>query len=262
MKAASLVAVLLIATASVLAQTPATPQQPPAVQPPRVWDDGQQPHDDDHHCIVEDATVTLPDVYKLQFENEWVKVTRVHYGPTVKLPAHAHTAWATAYVYLNSSGPVVFRHVGGPNGTVTRAPTMRGGFRLFRAVPGELHEVENTTATPSDFLRVELKTDPVDPRSLRGKYLPEPTFDEPLQTVQFENAQVLITRLFWPRGRAIDIAAGDHPSLIVSLSEGDMGALTWINAGQATRLENTTLPAMDALRFELKTLPQTNAAAR
>src|SRR5688500_14857105 len=118
----------------------------------------------------QDATVTLPANYKLEFENAWVKVTRVLYPPHAKLPAHAHTSLPSAYVYLTDSGPVIFRHVGGENGAVTRAPTVAGGFRVFRAVPVETHEVENTSALPSEFLRVEFKSDPgSEPRTLRGK---------------------------------------------------------------------------------------------
>jgi quercetin dioxygenase-like cupin family protein len=244
MKAASLIVALVIASLLAVAHTaPAAQQQ-------------QQHHDHAHAGVsVEDATVSLPDTYKVQFENEWVKVTRVHYAPHAKLPAHSHPALASAYVYLNNSGPVVFRHVDGNRGAITRQPTLLGSFRLFRAVPGEIHEVENQAALPSDFLRVEFKTDPVDPPTLRGKYLPEPTFDEPLQKVQFENGQVRITRLFWPRGKSLELAGGPHPSLLVSLTEGERGRLQWVPAGQSHRLDNNTLPTMEGLRFEFKSGP-------
>ena len=206
--------------------------------------------------MAQDAITTLPENYKLQFENDWVKVTRVHYPPHAKLPPHSHTTLAAAYVYLNDSGPVIFGHVNGSNGPITRAPTKAGAFRVFRAVGDETHEVENTSPLPSDFLRVEFKTDPgPDPRSLRGKFLPEPTFDEPLQKVQFENGQLRITRLFWPKGRSIEIPAGEHPSLIVSFSAGEMGLVRWLEKGNATRFENLTSGPKEALRFELKTEP-------
>ena len=247
MKAASLAAVLLIATTSALAQNA------PASQQQHIHN-----HDHDHSgAAVEDATVTLPDVYKLQLENDWVKVTRVRYAPNVKLPAHAHTALASAFVYLNNSGPVVFRHIGDNRGAITRQPTLSGSFRLFRAVPGEVHEVENHSIYPSDFLRIEFKTDPVNPTTLRGKYLPEPTFDEAQQKVQFENGQVRITRLYWPRGTSIDLTSGASPSLLVSITEGDMGRLQWLDAGESQKLENTTRPDMAALRFEMLTTPMT-----
>jgi hypothetical protein len=207
--------------------------------------------------VAQDAIATLPDNYTLQFENEWVKVTRVHYPPHAKLPAHAHTALASAYVYLNDSGPVIFRHVGGESGAITRAPTKAGSFRVFRAVPDEIHEVDNTSALPSDFLRVEFKTDPgPDPRSLRGKFLPEPARDEPMQKVQFENAQIRVTRLFWPAGKTIDMASTPHPGLIICLSPGSIGHVRWIVQGTADRIENPAKTAMEALRFELKTAPK------
>lgn len=206
--------------------------------------------------MAQDAITTLPDNYKLLFENDWVKVTRVHYPPYAKLPAHTHTALAAAYIYLNDSGPVIFGHVNGQNGAITRAPTKSGAFRVFRAVGDEIHEVANMSPLPSHFLRVEFKTDPgPDPRSLRGKFLAEPTFDEPLQRVQFENVQLRVTRLFWPQGKSLELPAGEHPSLIVSLSEGELGQVRWLEQGRAERLENASQGPKEALRFELKTEP-------
>jgi hypothetical protein len=75
-------------------------------------------------ATAQDPTRLLPDSYKLQFENEWVRVTRVHYPKTVK----------------------------------------------------EVHEVENPSDTPSDFLRVEFKTEPLGEATLRGRFYPEAYF--------------------------------------------------------------------------------------
>jgi hypothetical protein len=57
---------------------------------------------------AQDAVTAVPESYKHQFENEWVRIVRVHYPPHAKLPAHTHTSLACAYVYLNDSGPVIF----------------------------------------------------------------------------------------------------------------------------------------------------------
>ena len=205
--------------------------------------------------LAQDAATSLPDHYRVVFENEWVKVTRVHYPPHAKLPPHAHTTLASAYVYLNDSDPVIFRHVG-PNGTVTRKPTTAGGVRLFRAVPDETHEVENTGARPSDFLRVEFKTDPgPEPRSLRGTYLPSAGADPAPSLVQFENAQIRLTRLTAPAHEAMEIAAAPHPSVVVSLTPGSLGHVRWLAAHAADRVAGDG-PAMEALRFEVKTTPK------
>ena len=204
--------------------------------------------------LAQDPVKTLPENYQLQFENEYVRVTRVHYGPYAKLPAHAHTSLATAYVYLNDSGPVAFKHVGADYGTVTRQATVARSFRLFRGVE-EVHEVENLSHVPSEFLRVEFKTDPVDARTLRGKFLNEPTFKEVLQKVQFQNAQIRITRLFWPKGAAIQIGDTAGPSLIVWLSEREMGQVHWLGAGRQATLTNPHAASREAIRIEFLTSP-------
>jgi hypothetical protein len=223
----------------------------------------------------QDAVRTVPDSYKLQFENPWVKIVRVHYEPFAKLPAHTHTELATAYVYLNDSGPVIFKHVGTDYGPATRPPTKTGGFRLYRGLE-ELHEVENMSPLPSDFLRVEFKTDPKEPRSLRGKFFREsyPT-GENFEKIQFENVQVRITRLVVAPGRSLElVAAPAEPTLLIALSNARIeasrsnapaqvalipGQERWLDAGQREELRNVGTDAAELLRFELKTAPRTAA---
>ena len=138
-------------------------------------------------ALSQDPVKVAPQAYKLDFENDWVKVLRVHYAAKEKIPEHDHPATAAAFVYLNDSGPVIFKHVGLSYGAITRPATKARGFRLWYAVK-ETHEVENTGDTPSDFVRIELKTEPVNARSLRGKFQPEEySADENFQKVQFEN---------------------------------------------------------------------------
>ena len=205
---------------------------------------------------AQDPVATLPDAYKLVLENDWVKVTRVHYAPNVKLPVHDHTAWASAYLYLNASGPVVFRHVGADYGAVTRKPTVARSIRLFRGVK-ETHEVENQSPLPSDFLRIEFKTDPVEPRTLRGTLLPEAAAATVVNKEQFANAQVRVSRLLLPPGTSVELN-GDLPSLVVWLSDPDPGRVRWLPKGASERLQNTSSAPLEAVQFELKT-PQIRA---
>src|SRR5690242_17028011 len=85
-------------------------------------------------AFPQDPLKTLPNAYKLEFENEYVRVVRVHYAPHEKLPAHEHTLTASAYVYLSDGGPVVFNHIDKDYGAVTRPATKAGSFRVYHGI--------------------------------------------------------------------------------------------------------------------------------
>lgn len=219
-----------------------------------------------------DAVVALPDSYKLQFENEWVKVTRVVYAPHVKLPPHAHTKWAAAYVYLNESGPVVFKHVGKDYHSITRPPTKARSFRLHRAVDEE-HEVENLSNLPSELLRVEFKTDPRDPQMLRGRFYSEPDrMDDRTERLQFDHAQLRVTRVILSPSRSVRVVtSATEPALLiavtpahVSIANGNgsepgvsmelsLGQEKWMEVNQYAAIENRGVEEIEILRFDLKT---------
>jgi hypothetical protein len=216
---------------------------------------------------AQDPLTALPDSYAKQFENEWVRVVRVRYAPHAKLPAHAHNALPAAYVYLNDGGPVLFKHIGTSYGAATRPATKAGSFRIFRGIE-EIHEVENPSDLPSDFLRVEFKTDPKDVRTLKGRYYrPAAPHGQNVEHLQFENDQVRITHVICAPGRSIRIAAAtSEPSLLIAfqaaqLRAGDKdltmrpGQERWIHAGSTTTLDNVGSQSSEFLRFDFKTQP-------
>ena len=223
-------------------------------------------------CLAQDPFKVAPQAYKLDFENEWVKVARVHYGPHEKIPVHDHTKTAAAYVYLNDGGPVIFRHIGLEYGAITRQPTKAGSFRLYRAVK-EVHEVENTSDLPSDFLRVEFKTQPINESSLHGRFYREDyPAGENFRKVQFENEQIRVTRLVCAAGKALDLSTSStEPALLIALSESRLTAIgsgaansllslalgmtLWVAVNQQRRLENSGEGPIELLRFDFKTGP-------
>ncbi len=214
---------------------------------------------------AQDPLVVLPESYTLQFENDWVRVVRVHYEPRAKLPTHAHNDLAAAYVYLKDGGPVVFGHIGASYGAATRPPTKGGSFRLYRAVK-EVHEVENQSDLPSDFLRVEFKTDPLEAALLNGRYHREPaTAGETAAKIQFENAQLRVTRVVVVPGKPYDVATSDRePSLLVFLTEKPfgLGNTRFVRPGDTLRIEAAADAPTEVLRFELKTTPHTTNQGR
>lgn len=214
--------------------------------------------------LGQDPTKVAPDAYKLEFENEWVKVTRVHYAPHVKIPAHDHTETGAAYIYLNDSGKVIFKHIGLSYGAITRPETKAGSVRLYKAVK-EVHEVENPNDMPSDFLRVEFKTAVDTNTPLRGKFYRETyAAGENFQKVQFENEQIRVTRLACAKSCEVSAAAG--PSLIVALSPARLkspgkagqlepGKTKWVAAGKKETIESVGQGHAELLRFDLKSKP-------
>jgi hypothetical protein len=223
-------------------------------------------------ALAQDPLKTLPQASQLEFENKWVKVTRVHYGPREKIPAHDHTAMASAYVYLNDSGPVIFKHINLPYGAVTRPATKTGSFRLYRGLK-EIHEVENLSDSPSDFLRVEFKTEPRGVESLRGRFYREDyPAGENYRKVQFENEQVRITRLITAPGKELSLSAKQAESLLIialtssRLTASDQkgktasvnlepGQIRWLAGGAREQLKNLNHAPSEMLCFEFKTKP-------
>src|SRR5262245_34117789 len=223
-------------------------------------------------ALAQDPVTAAPQAYKLDFENDWVKVLRVHYAAKEKIPEHDHPATAAAYVYLNDSGPVVFKHVGLSYGAITRPATKARSFRLWYAVK-ETHEVENTGDTPSDSVRIEFKTEPVNAKSLHSKLQPEEyPADENFEKVQFENEQIRATRLAIAPGKKWAVSTGaNEPALLVALTPAnfkfkkgkakpsklslDAGNTRWIEQGAVVEFENTGGAPAELLRFDLKTKP-------
>jgi hypothetical protein len=214
-----------------------------------------------------DPLKVAPQAYKLEFENEWVRVMRVRYEAGEKLAEHYHTERPSAYVYLNDAGPVIFKHKDLPYGDIKRAAVKAGSFRVYRGVK-EVHAVENPSDTASEFLRVEFKTEPLNQNSLRGKFHREPVSPgENAHKVQFENEQIRITRLVIAQHKSMDQSTNaTEPALLVALTKSklqkgrsrvnlEIGKTRWLGAGQQEELENASDAPVELLRFEFKTKP-------
>jgi hypothetical protein len=221
------------------------------------------------NAFAQDPLKVAPQAYKLAFENDWVKVVRVHYAPREKVVEHNHPKMATIYVYLNDGGPVIFKHHGGP--AVTRPATKAKAFRIYPSIV-ETHEVENTSDLPSDFLRVEMKTEPLGKNTFFGRYLPKPRPpNENYQKVEFENEQVRVTRVVvGPRKQSDTAVSAAEPSLWVALTASklkifrkgkasrtalELGQTRWVEAGTEERFENLAEAEAEFLRFDFKSKP-------
>ncbi len=200
-------------------------------------------------ALAQDPTKTLPDFYKVELENDYVRVVRVHYDAGAKLPAHTHAAGTTAYVYLNDSEGVVFRHVGGMTSVINRAPVKTGAMRLSTGRE-EAHEVENTSAAPSDFLRIQLKT--ISGGNLRRRIAPD--------EVEFTDKDLHITRLRVKPGQTLAIETKKVPALRIAIREGvkqwttpPADFLRWLDKGTTEDFAVTGDFPVDIIKIEFLT---------
>jgi hypothetical protein len=189
---------------------------------------------------AQDPTKTLPESYKVQLENDYVRVVRVLYDAGAKLPEHTHPPGTTVYVYLNDSEGVTFSHSGNINRTVTRPPVKAGAVRIA-AGPEEHHTAENPASTPSDFLRIWFKTDNGGDRNLRRRL--SPTDDT------FENKQMRITRLTVKAGNPTALETPTQPALMIALPS---GRDTWIGARERITISEPG----EFLRIDFLTAPK------
>ena len=190
---------------------------------------------------MQDPTKSLPDSYKVQFENDYARVVRVHYPPGAKLAEHTHPAGTTVYVYLNDSDGVVFKHSGNNNRAVTRPAVKAGAIRISTG-PEEHHTAENPATTPSDFLRIFLKTENAAGRSSRRM---PPTENE------FSNKQIRITRIALEQHDEQTITAKE-PTLLVEWPSGEE---TWIDAGASRPIANHDPATVNYIRIDFLTRP-------
>ena len=76
-----------------------------------------------------------------------------------------------------------------------RPKTRAGSFRLSPTrFEDETHEVENTGDLASEFLRIEIKTEAPDRKSLNGRFAPfEGNRKSGVEKMEFENSQLRAT---------------------------------------------------------------------
>lgn len=214
-------------------------------------------------AAAQDPTTTLPDAYKVELDNAYVKVVRVHYDAHAKLPEHTHPQGTTLYVYLSDADEVIFRHVGGNNTAVTRPPVKAGGLRIASGRE-EHHSVENASDTPSDFLRIVLNTDDGTIANLRQRLPPGQYPADKITTEEvFANKQLRITRIVVPPGQKALVEAKNAPVLRVAVSASSRtwrvppeNFLRWLDRGVTEEFAVTGDFPVDLIKVELLGKPK------
>ena len=199
-----------------------------------------------------DPTKTLPQSYTLEFENDWVRITRAHYPPRTTLPNHEHAAGPIVYLYLNASDGVEFAHADG-GAPIVRPPVRPGAIRVATNAVVEYHQAVNKADTPSDFIRILLKT--VTPP--RG---PKATARLSPERMDYEHAVMRVSRINVQPGTKTRIEATNYPMLRVAWTpdqnEWNLSAKTgyrFLDKGTAEEFEVSGKAPMQLVTIEMRT---------
>ena len=101
--------------------------------------------------FAQDAVKADPAHYKVEFENDQVRVLRVRYGPGEKSPMHSHPNHV--FVFL-SDGRMKFTH---PDGKTVDGGQTKAGTTGW-ANTDLTHAPENVGSQPIELILVETKT--------------------------------------------------------------------------------------------------------
>ena len=152
----------------------------------------------------QDGLVAHPNVYRVQLENDWVRLVRVTIPGTTTLPAHTHPPGYMIHLYFNDAGPVVFEHDGAPY-TINRPPVKARSYRIGPATP-ETHTVVNSNAGGTDFMRIEFKAAPA--LALRRRFAAPPLVNETSSVEEIGTDLFKATRVTVASKQSTEVAAG------------------------------------------------------
>lgn len=212
-------------------------QQPPAAHKP----EGEQ-----------EPTKTLPKSYQLEFENDSVRIVRVHYDANAKLPEHEHPGGITVYLYFNESSGVLFSHDDGI--PITRPAVKPGAIRIGSG-PVEHHTVTNLADAPTDFIRVLLKN--------TANIQSRPLSRMPPGVMEYDNPLVHVSRIDVQPGTKTRIEAGTYPKLRIAWVPGKTewrlaakDAYRFLEKGTTEEFEVTGNVPMQLVTIELRPIPK------
>ncbi len=166
--------------------------------------------------LMQEPTAGAGYAVKVEFENEQIRVTRVHYAARAQSPMHSHTGRAVIAL----------------TGSHLRVTESGGTARETQRHPGEIywgdtvtHSAENLTDRPLETIEIEIKkanvpgvlvkAASVDPASLKE---PVPVEMEPHHHVVLQNQYVRVLEVLFPPGDPSLFHTHSNDNVSVALS--------------------------------------------
>jgi beta-alanine degradation protein BauB len=167
----------------------------------------------------QDPVSVNPKIASVAFENDRVRVLRVHTDPHEKFEMHAHPAMLVASL-TNSS-----RRVYLPDGTYRDTNVALGDVRWREP---STHAVENLLDTPYENIEIEFKkateaavaVSPVPVPAVSSDSAAVPVEQEPLHHLLLQNQYVRVLDVTIPPGKSTLFHAHEHDNLSIRVSDG------------------------------------------
>ena len=99
-------------------------------------------------ALAQDATKVDPKHYKVEYENDTVRVLRINYGPGEKSSMHSHPEGMVIFL-TDAKGKFTL-----PDGKTEERNWKKGDFFW---VPAQIHQPENIGDKPFELIQIEMK---------------------------------------------------------------------------------------------------------
>lgn len=100
------------------------------------------------YIFAQDAVKVDPKHYKVEFENDYVRVLRITLGPKEKSEMHSHPEGMVIFL-SDSKGKFTY-----PDGKTETRENKKG---FFSWVPSTTHKSENLSNKPVEVIQIEMK---------------------------------------------------------------------------------------------------------
>jgi quercetin dioxygenase-like cupin family protein len=175
---------------------------------------------------AQDPVKVAPNMAKLEFENEQIRVVRVKYGPHEKFPMHSHATGKIAVALTETKFLVT-----AADGTTQTSAHHAGDIYWNDAA---VHRAENLLDAPAEAIEIEIKAatslgvavtaSPVDASKLKE---PVPVQDEPHHHPAYQNQYVRVQDVFFPVGDPALFHTHSNDNVSVELSGDKSHSQDW-----------------------------------
>ena len=178
---------------------------------------------------------------KVEFENPWVRIVRVHYTAHEKTRYHDHPSTPTVYVYTTDGGRLRILHDEKEEPVIR--PAVKANAIRFNRGAMEHHQVQEMDGIASEYIRLELKIEPVE--------LPEKDVRiAPGDSTPYQSRMVRILRVHCAANSACPASVHpEDPAVEV------IGARFRWSAANDRSYSNTAKTPIDLVRVELRSKP-------